>query len=101
MSIRPLAGALIAATLLFAAAVGSSSGAQTAASSGGIDPKHIPIGDLQTTATAARGQVLSCQRHFRSPTGVAAQPQPWVHNDGTWDATAKPHVGGSVSWRNA
>jgi hypothetical protein len=99
MRTRPLAGAFIAITLLAAAAAGSSVSAQT--SSTGIDPKHIPIGDLQTTATAGRGQVLSCQRRFPKPDGTAAQPQPWIHSDGTWDSTAKPHVAGSVAWKHA
>jgi YHYH protein len=97
MQTRLFACALSALTLLAAVAAGSSVAADGTPTV--IDPKHIPIGDGQTTATADRGQLLSCQRHFPEPTGVAAQSKPWIHSDGTWDATAKRSVAGSVSQR--
>src|SRR3954452_22526682 len=92
MRTRVFACALAALTLLAAAAA--------AVNAAPADPKHLPIGDGQTTATATRGMLLSCQRRFPAPTGIAAQQEPWIHSDGTWDATAKPTVGGSVAQRD-
>ena len=103
MQPRLFACAVTALTLLAACAAGWSVAAQGDASvhAAAADPKHLPIGDGQTTATAARGEVLSCQRRFPTPAGQAAQPVPWIHSDGTWDATAKPSVAGSVGQRGA
>src|SRR5215212_10298163 len=97
MQTRLLACALAALSLIVAIAAGSSLAADGSATT--VDPKHVPIGDGQTTATAARGFLLSCQRRFPAPSGVEAEPKPWIHSDGTWDSTAKPAVGGSVAQR--
>ena len=94
MRTRTLTAAL-ALLLLAAVVAGSSVSAQTGSPT--IDPRHIPIGDLQTTATPSRGMLYSCQQRFPKPSGGS---RPWIHSDGTWDATAKPRVGGSVAWKN-
>jgi hypothetical protein len=97
MQTRVFACALAALTLLAAVAAGASVAADGTPTT--VDPKHLPIGDGQTTATAARGMLLSCQRRFPQPSGVAAEPKPWIHDDGTWDSTAKASVGGSATQR--
>src|SRR3954468_5459295 len=97
MQTRVLARALAPLPRLAPAAVGSSFAASGTPTT--VDPKHLPIGDGQTTATAARGQLLSCQQRFPTPTGISAQSKPWIHSDGTWDSTAKPSVAGSAAQR--
>src|SRR4051812_37698146 len=96
MRIRTLAAVFAFSVLVAAIGAGSSVSAQTGSTT--IDPKHIPIGDLQTTATPARGMLYSCQQRFPKPSGGS---RPWIHSDGTWDATAKARVAGSVGWKKA
>ena len=61
-----------------------------------LDAKNLPLGDGKVSATAKRGYVMSCQQRFFG--GGAFRDGDWIHADGTWDATAKPEVGGDVHW---
>lgn len=80
-----------------------------AGATSGIDPAFLPIGDGKvTTAGPRRGYVYSCGSGFAGgpgggpggPGGAQAEG-PWIHDDGTFDLTAKATVDGSVRWRNA
>jgi hypothetical protein len=62
------------------------------------DLTRLPLGDGKVTTHARRGYVDSCQTQFGQ--GGATGSTPWIRSDGTWDATAKPHVSGSVTWPN-
>lgn len=65
-----------------------------------VDPANLPIGDGRySTSAAQRGYVYLC--HANAGGGGAAVDGPWIHEDGTWDSTAKAEVDGSVSWPSA
>ena len=90
--------ALLALSALALSACGSgSSSARTAASA--TNPHRLPLGDGHVSTRPRRGYVYAC--HTRFPGGPPATSTPWIRSDGTWDATAKPHVAGDVRWRAA
>jgi hypothetical protein len=64
-----------------------------------LDPTNLPLGDYHISTTPQRGEIDSCQSAFAG--GGAGANGPWIHDDGTWDSTAKIHVQGSVSWPQA
>jgi len=78
-----------------------------AGSPAATDPTALPIGDGKvTTSGPRRGYVYSCGAGGGPgggpPGGGGAQVEgPWIHDDGTYDLTAKATVNGSVRWPNA
>ena len=63
-----------------------------------INPAAIPLGDGHVSTTPKVGYVDSCQTHF-PPNGGADSAGPWINTTNkTWNANAKLHVQGSVSW---
>jgi hypothetical protein len=64
------------------------------------DPTHLPLGDYHvSTVVAAPGSIYTCST--ASGGGGAAVAGPWIHADGTWDATSKISVQGAVAWPTA
>ncbi len=62
-----------------------------------IDVHNLPIGDGRVSTTSARrGWVYSCR--ITTGGGGAFADGPWLHDDGTFDLTAKPTVDGAVAW---
>ncbi|MCB9373412.1 MAG: YHYH protein [Microthrixaceae bacterium] len=84
-------GGLVTVALL----AGPGAGASPADGAAAVDLTNLPIGTEVTTAPQA-GAVYSCQTTFNG--GGAFAYGDWIHDDGTYDVTAKPHVDGSVSW---
>ena len=60
-----------------------------------VDLTALPIGDAISSAPQA-GAVWACQTTFGG--GGASETGDWVHDDGTYDLTAKPLVDGAVDW---
>ena len=61
-----------------------------------VDRSRLPLGDGHVTTAPRIGAVFSCQTSFNG--GGAFTNGPWIHADGTWDATAKATVDGNVTW---
>jgi hypothetical protein len=62
-----------------------------------IDLTHLPIGDGRvTTDEPMVGYVYSCTDRFGGGGAFAAGD--WIHDDGTFDLTAKPFVDGEILW---
>lgn len=61
-----------------------------------VDVHNLPIGDGKVSTSPQVGYVYSCQTQFNG--GGAFQSGDWIHTDGTFDATAKPSIDGSVTW---
>jgi hypothetical protein len=62
-----------------------------------IDPARLPSGDGKfSTNTPAAGYVFSCRGTFNG--GGASAAGPWINRDGTWNASTKLAVDGSVAW---
>jgi hypothetical protein len=62
-----------------------------------IDPTQISSGDGKvSTNVPAVGYVLSCTATFNG--GGASVSGPWINSNGTWNATTKLAVQGSVAW---
>ncbi len=59
----------------------------------------LPLGDGKVSSSPKKGNVYSCQRHFRQ-TGIGAHASgSWLDLQGrTWDPELKPIVDGSVKW---
>lgn len=64
-----------------------------------VNPTRLPLGDGHLSTSPQMGAVDSCQTHFDG--GGASQDGPWMHSDGTWDATTKLAVQGNVTWPQA
>lgn len=93
-------GLVLAATAVLA--TGSPSSTGTAGASGLVDATRLPIGDGKVTNSSPRkGYVYACQSGRSGPGGGAKVEGPWIKSDGTFDATAKPTVDGSVTWYGA
>lgn len=61
-----------------------------------VDQTRLPVGDGKTVNTPAVGSLWTCEQRF---TGSGAFRQgPWMNGDGTFDATTKAIVDGSVRW---
>jgi hypothetical protein len=62
-----------------------------------VDETRLPVGDGKLSLTgAARGHIYLCNQ---GPGGGGASSQgPWFNGDGTWDATEKSTVDGSIAW---
>ena len=64
-----------------------------------VDLTHLELGDGKYTTTPQVGYVYSCQTTFNfNGTGGQRQTGNWLNGDGTWDATKKAVVDGSVTW---
>jgi hypothetical protein len=75
-------------------------GGAVASAEGAVNEKRLPVGDGQVSTTGpARDYIYLCNQ---GGTGGGASSQgPWFNGDGTWDATEKTYVDGSVSWATA
>jgi hypothetical protein len=86
----------VSATASATAAATATAG--TTATSTPIDPTRIPSGDGKiSSSTPAVGYVYSCSTTFGG-VGGATVAGPWINADGTWNATTKLAVQGSVLW---
>ena len=66
----------------------------------GVDETRLPVGDYKvSTAGPARDYIYLCNQGGMG--GGASAQGPWFNGDGTWDATKKTYVDGSVSWPSA
>lgn len=63
-----------------------------------VDTTSLPVG--QTSDEPTVGSYWPCQS-FQSGQGGAGSEGDWFNGDGTWDATKKTTVDGSVTWENA
>jgi hypothetical protein len=64
-----------------------------------VDLTSLPVGQTVTEPTV--GGLWSCQSEFSADAAGAQVEGPWFNGDGTWDATEKYTVDGSVEWPNA
>ena len=61
-----------------------------------VDLTHLELGDGKVSTSPRVGYVYSCMTSFN---GSGAQGTgDWMNGDGTWDATKKAVVDGSVTW---
>src|SRR5438093_637394 len=67
-----------------------------ALAAGGIDATHLPIGDGKVSSSPKAGYVDACSGPIGGAGAFASGP--WIHSDGTFDATTKAQVQGSVTW---
>lgn len=61
-----------------------------------VDLTHLEVGDGKYSTSPQIGYVYSCMTSFNG--GGATGTGSWMNGDGTWDATKKAVVDGSVSW---
>ena len=61
-----------------------------------VDLTHLEVGDGKYSTNPQVGYVYSCMTSFNG--GGASGTGAWMNGDGTWDATQKAVVDGSVSW---
>jgi len=61
-----------------------------------VDLTHLTVGDGKYSTSPQTGYVYSCQTSFNG--GGASGTGSWMNGDGTWDATKKAAVDGSVTW---
>lgn len=61
-----------------------------------VDLTHLQVGDGKYSTNPQVGYVFSCQTQFNG--GGATGTGNWMNGDGTWDATKKAVVDGSVMW---
>lgn len=80
-------------------AVGSTTAPEATTWSGTPTPSTaIPLDDGHVSSTPKVGYVDSCVTTFNGGPGPSTTG-PWINQTTkTWDATAKPHVQGTVSW---
>ena len=75
-------------------------GAGLAQAAEGVNERRLPVGDYQTSTTGpARDYIYLCNQGGGG--GGASSQGPWFNGDGTWDATEKTSVDGSVDWPTA
>ncbi|MBL8080946.1 MAG: YHYH protein [Anaerolineales bacterium] len=63
-----------------------------------VDLTHLEVGDGKYTSSPQMGYVYTCMSSFNSGVGGAGNLGNWMNGDGTWDATKKAVVDGSVTW---
>ena len=64
-----------------------------------VDLSRLTLGDGKYSASPQVGYVYSCQTQFNfQGTGGQGLEGNWLNGDGTWDATKKTVVDGSVTW---
>ena len=61
-----------------------------------VDLTHLEVGDGKYSTSPQVGYVYSCMTSFNG--GGASGIGSWMNGDGTWDATKKAVVDGSVTW---
>lgn len=61
-----------------------------------VDLTRLEVGDGKYSTSAQAGYVYTCMTEFNG--GGAAGTGSWMNGDGTWDATKKAVVDGSVTW---
>lgn len=61
-----------------------------------VDLTRLELGDGKISTGPKVGYVYSCQTQFNG--GGAQGTGSWINGDGTWDATKKAVVDGSVTW---
>jgi len=61
-----------------------------------VDLTHLQLGDGKVSTNPQVGYVYSCMTQFNG--GGAQGTGNWINGDGTWDATKKAVVDGSVTW---
>ena len=61
-----------------------------------VDLTHLTVGDGKYSTSPQVGYVYSCMTSFNG--GGASGTGSWMNGDGTWDATKKAVVDGSVTW---
>lgn len=61
-----------------------------------VDLTHLEVGDGKYSTSPQMGYVYSCMTSFNG--GGATGTGSWMNGDGTWDATKKAVVDGSVTW---
>ena len=61
-----------------------------------VDLTRLQVGDGKYSTSPQIGFVYSCQTQFNG--GGASGTGNWMNGDGTWDATKKAVVDGSVNW---
>ena len=82
---------------LATALVGLSVGSSRAAGDDEVDVRNLPLGDGRVSTTGARrGWIYACR--LMQGGGGAFRDGEWIHDDGTFDLTAKPTVDGAVAW---
>jgi len=64
-----------------------------------VDLTHLQLGDGKVFTSPQVGYVYSCMTQFNG--GGAQGTGNWMNGDGTWDATKKAVVDGSVTWPHA
>ncbi len=64
-----------------------------------VDLTHLEVGDGKYSTSPQVGYVYSCQTQFDfNGTGGQGAEGNWLNGDGTWDATKKAVIDGSVTW---
>jgi hypothetical protein len=64
-----------------------------------VDLTRLEVGDGKYTTSPQVGYVYTCQTNFNfNGTGGQGATGNWLNGDGTWDATKKAVVDGSVTW---
>ncbi|MGE3270560.1 MAG: YHYH protein [Chloroflexota bacterium] len=61
-----------------------------------LDQTRLPLGDGKVSQSAVAGSLWSCEQQFNGH--GAFKDGPWLHEDGTFDVTAKAIVDGEVAW---
>ncbi len=61
-----------------------------------VDLTHLELGDGKYSTSPQAGYVYTCMQQFNG--GGASGTGSWMNGDGTWDATMKAVVDGSVTW---
>src|SRR5690349_19250482 len=61
-----------------------------------VDLTHLEVGDGRYSTSPEPGYVYTCMTSFNG--GGAQGTGNWMNGDGTWDATKKAVVDGSVTW---
>ena len=75
---------------------GSTSDHSDASHHSDVDLTHLEVGDGKYSTSPQAGYVFSCMTEFNG--GGATGTGSWMNADGTWDATKKAVVDGSVTW---
>ncbi len=70
-----------------------------AAHTSDVDLTHLEVGDGKYSTSPQIGYVYSCMTSFNG--GGAQGTGNWMNGDGTWDATKKAVIDGSVNWSHS
>ena len=97
---RRARAALLALSALLYCSAAQATADDAAANLAGIDLRSLPLGDGHVTSAGPEaGSVYVCTTApFDGRRGGGRPGSPWIHADGTFDASSKPQVAGSVAW---